>query len=338
MLADGRVIYHGEPVAAVVAETLDQAQAAAAAVARGLRGAAPASSPSTTRWPRTRRWCRTRRCARRATSSSDTNVLETALYAWGDTAAAAAEAAVVVENIYHFPMVTHFPIEPGGTVVVPTDGGGLEVYSPVQHPYLLQRTIAKVLGLSLSQVRVVAPDPGGGFGGKQNPKLEPLVAFLALRTGRTCRSGAVAGADLPDDAPRGLPGARPHRLHRRGPAGLPRPRVRLPHRRLRRRRPARDDQGQLRRGRPLPDPRRPDLLPRGPVQHHPEHRLPRLRLPAGRLGDGVADGRRRARARASTRCGCGGSTWSTRGEAFFRGDYEATADGRGPRAWTRRPS
>ena len=36
-------------------------------------------------------------------------------------------------------------------------------------------------------MRVFAPDPGGGFGGKQNPKLEPLLAFLALRTRRTCR-------------------------------------------------------------------------------------------------------------------------------------------------------
>ena len=44
---------------------------------------------------------------------------------------------VVVEHHYTFPMVTHFPIEPGGTVAVPTEQGGLDVYSPVQHPYLL---------------------------------------------------------------------------------------------------------------------------------------------------------------------------------------------------------
>ncbi len=109
------------------------------------------------------------------------------MYEWGDTAAATGDADVVVENTYTFPMVTHFPIEPGGTVVVPTDSGGLDVYSPVQHPYLLQRTIAKVVGLTLAQVRVFAPDPGGGFGGKQTPRLEPLLAFLALKTGRTCR-------------------------------------------------------------------------------------------------------------------------------------------------------
>ena len=40
----------------------------------------------------------------------------------------------------------------------------------IQHPYLLQRVIARLLDLPLSKVRVVAPDPGGGFGGKQHAK------------------------------------------------------------------------------------------------------------------------------------------------------------------------
>lgn len=186
VLADGEVIYHGEPVVAVVAETLDQADAAAGAVEvtfeerSGVYDLDQALAPDAplVRDPALRPDDDVNR---------ESNVLETALYEWGDTAAAAEEADVVVENTYSFPMVTHFPIEPGGTVVVPTDAGGLDVYSPVQHPYLLQRTIAKVIGLPLAQVRVFAPDPGGGFGGKQNPKLEPLLAVLALKTQRVCR-------------------------------------------------------------------------------------------------------------------------------------------------------
>ncbi len=185
VLADGRVNYHGEPVAAVVAETLDAAQAAARAVVVDYRelpgvysleaaldpGAQLVQDPS----------------IRPGHTLAGTNVLEDAHYAWGDIEAEEARTDVVVENTYTFPMVTHFPIEPGGTVVVPTDQGGLDVYSPVQHPFVLQRTIASVIGLPLNQVRVFAPDPGGGFGGKQNPKIEPLIAFLALRTRRTCR-------------------------------------------------------------------------------------------------------------------------------------------------------
>jgi CO/xanthine dehydrogenase Mo-binding subunit len=180
VLADGRVNYHGEPVAAVLAETLDAAQAAARVVQvdyRELPGvysldAALAPGAHLVQDP----------SIRPGHALADTNVLEDAHYAWGDVEAEEARTAVVVDNIYDFPMVTHFPIEPGGTVAVPTDQGGLDIYSPVQHPYLLQRTIATVAGLPLNQVRVFAPDPG-----KQNPKLEPLLAFLALRTRRTCR-------------------------------------------------------------------------------------------------------------------------------------------------------
>ena len=177
VLAEGRVNYHGEPVAAVVAETLDAAQAAARAVRVEYRELPGVYTLDDALAPD----------AHRVQPAVDTNVLESAHYAWGDVATAEARTSVVVEDTYTFPMVTHFPIEPGGTVVVPTDQGGLDVYSPVQHPYLLQRTIASVVGLPLNQVRVFAPDPGGGFGGKQNPKLEPLLAFLALRTRRTCR-------------------------------------------------------------------------------------------------------------------------------------------------------
>ena len=186
VLADGVTTYHGQPVVAVVAETLDQAEAAARCVEilyeempgvfdldQALAPGAPLVRDSSLR--------------PESDPHHDTNVVETALYEWGDVGTAVEESHVVVENTYTFPMVTHFPIEPGGTVVVPTQEGGLEIYSPVQHPYLLQRTIATMVGLPLSHVRVVAPDPGGAFGGKQTPKIEPLLAFLALRTGRTCR-------------------------------------------------------------------------------------------------------------------------------------------------------
>ncbi|SFS31849.1 xanthine dehydrogenase family protein molybdopterin-binding subunit [Saccharopolyspora flava] len=185
VLAAERVTYHGEPVAAVAAETLELAEAAARAVRvdyterRGVLSVeeALAESAPLVQDP----------SLRPGDPLAGTNVLEHARYEWGDAAEAESRTDFVVEDAYTFPMVTHFPIEPGGTVVVPTDQGGLDVHSPVQHPYLLQRTIASLVGLPLNRVRVLAPDPGGAFGGKQTPKLEPLLAFLALRTGRTCR-------------------------------------------------------------------------------------------------------------------------------------------------------
>ncbi len=107
-------------------------------------------------------------------------------YGWGDVDSVAADAEVVVEGTYAFPMVTQFAIEPHAFIAAP-DGDGIAIWSSIQHPSWLQRVIAGLLGLPLAKVRVFAPDPGGGFGGKQHAKYEPLVAFMARRAGRPCR-------------------------------------------------------------------------------------------------------------------------------------------------------
>jgi CO/xanthine dehydrogenase Mo-binding subunit len=97
-----------------------------------------------------------------------------------------AVADCVVENDYEFPMVTHFAIEPHAYLAAP-DSNGVTIWSPTQHPYVLQRVVAAALGWPVARVRIIAPDPGGGFGGKGWPKFEPMLAFLALRTGRPVR-------------------------------------------------------------------------------------------------------------------------------------------------------
>ena len=107
---------------------------------------------------------------------------------WGDVDAAAAEdGLVIVENRYSFPMVTHFAIEPhalhGGAG--PGRRGGVE-HDPA--PELAAEAGRDGAGrCRWSKVRVYAPDPGGGFGGKQHAKLEPAVVFAALKLGRPVR-------------------------------------------------------------------------------------------------------------------------------------------------------
>jgi CO/xanthine dehydrogenase Mo-binding subunit len=118
---------------------------------------------------------------------SGTNVLREHVIAWGDLDGARAQAELVVEHSYRFPMVTQFAIEPHAFMAAPDGSGGVVVYSSIQHPYWLQRVLAGVLELPLSKVRVMAPDPGGAFGGKQHAKYEPLLAFMALRVGRPVR-------------------------------------------------------------------------------------------------------------------------------------------------------
>ena len=114
----------------------------------------------------------------------ESNVLSERVFSWGDVDEAAAD--LVIDESYSFPMITHFAIEPHAFAAAPVEDG-IAIWSTIQHPYLLQKLMAQILDLPLAKVRVYAPDPGGGFGGKQNIKLEPLVAFMALETGRPVR-------------------------------------------------------------------------------------------------------------------------------------------------------
>ena len=184
VLAVGETKYHGDPVAIVVADTRELAERAAAAVdvahevlpavftvAGALAPDAPlVQDPA----------------LRPGDPRADTNVLREHRVEWGDIEAEAAAADLVVERRYTFPMVTHFAIEPHAFMAAP-DGDGLAVWSTIQHPNWLQRLIAGIVGMPLSKVRVHAPDPGGGFGGKQHAKYEPAIVFAALRLGRPVR-------------------------------------------------------------------------------------------------------------------------------------------------------
>ena len=173
--------YHGEPVAAVIAESKDIAAYAAGlvevdyeplpavtSIEAALAPDAPLVQPFELRnGPLT-----------------ETNILKEMNWAWGDVDGAKAD--LVVENTYTFPIVTHFAIEPHG-FIVDASGARLKIWSPVQHPFLLQKIMAGLFDLPLSDVQVLSPDPGGGFGGKQMPKYEPLLAFASRSIGRPCR-------------------------------------------------------------------------------------------------------------------------------------------------------
>ena len=131
----------------------------------------------------------------------------------------------MVEGTYTFPMVTQFAIEPHAFMAAP-DGDGIAIWSAIQHPNWLQRVIADLLQLPLAKVRVHAPDPGGAFGGKQHAKYEPLLAFMALATGRPVRLVLIARGDVPGGPPGRGRGPRADRFPARRDARVPRPRRR----------------------------------------------------------------------------------------------------------------
>jgi carbon-monoxide dehydrogenase large subunit len=99
----------------------------------------------------------------------------------GDLDRAFAEADVVIESETVHPRVAPSPIECRGAIAAP-DGKGVVEWSSTQAPYLVADAIAECCGLDVTAVRVIAPDIGGGFGGKAHvyPE-EVLLAWIAMR-------------------------------------------------------------------------------------------------------------------------------------------------------------
>jgi len=101
----------------------------------------------------------------------------------GDTAAALRDCAAVAEGRFETSFVEHAYIEPEAGWARRT-GDRVEIHVTTQTPFMDRDEVALVLGLRPEQVRIVPTACGGGFGGKLDLSVQPLVALAAWRLGR----------------------------------------------------------------------------------------------------------------------------------------------------------
>jgi aerobic carbon-monoxide dehydrogenase large subunit len=100
---------------------------------------------------------------------------------------AAREDGILIEREYRQQRLIPASMEPRSIAVDPT-GEQLTVWSSTQVPHFVRIFISLVLGISESKIRVIAPDVGGGFGGKlQFTPEEVLTVIAARRTGKPCK-------------------------------------------------------------------------------------------------------------------------------------------------------
>ncbi len=104
----------------------------------------------------------------------------------GDSAKALAEAPNRIQGQQHVNGQEHFYLEGQVCSVLPTEDGGMKVYSSTQHPTEVQKLVAEVLDVSINKVQVEIRRMGGGFGGKetQAAPLACIAAIVANKTGR----------------------------------------------------------------------------------------------------------------------------------------------------------
>jgi xanthine dehydrogenase YagR molybdenum-binding subunit len=153
--------HNGELVAAVVADTLEQAQEAARLVRIDV---VPASVVATQVDPR-------------AGHGNPVPLNKD----WGDPGSALAEAPVVIEATYETPREYNVPIEPHGLIAHWEADDRLTIYEPSQWIDGMANHYAAWFDLPFENVRVVSPFIGGGFGSKGQALPHSAVAALAAR-------------------------------------------------------------------------------------------------------------------------------------------------------------
>ncbi len=169
VLAEGYVRYRGEAVlalvgdAATVASITDDELPIAWEPLPPLIGIDDALDPA----------------AARLHEASPGNILIEGLVRLGDVEADLAAAAATATGTFETTYVEHAYIEPEAGTARMVDGR-VEVFATTQTPYMDRDELALVLGLPEDRVHVIPSACGGGFGGKLDLSLQPLIAIAAL--------------------------------------------------------------------------------------------------------------------------------------------------------------
>jgi len=190
-LATDVVRYIGEPVAVVAAQTRRAARAAVDAVRVDYELLPFVTDPLTALEPGAPQ-------VAVASAAEGGNLFNRMILVKGDADAALAGADVVVEETYETGYQEHAYLETQGAIAVPDGLGAMAIYGSMQCPFYVQNAVARVLGLPLAKVRVVATATGGAFGGKEEmPSLiGSLAALLTWATRRPVKLVLDRGEDI----------------------------------------------------------------------------------------------------------------------------------------------
>ncbi|MCQ4300379.1 xanthine dehydrogenase molybdopterin binding subunit [Pseudomonas songnenensis] len=167
LLADGKVEFIGQPVIAVAADSLETARKAAMAAIIEYEDLEPVIDVVDA-------------------LHKKHFVLDSHAHKRGDSAGALATAPRRLQGSLHIGGQEHFYLETQVSSVMPTEDGGMIVYTSTQNPTEVQKLVAEVLGVPMNKIVIDMRRMGGGFGGKETQAAGPacLCAVIAHLTGR----------------------------------------------------------------------------------------------------------------------------------------------------------
>ncbi|MFP4497609.1 MAG: xanthine dehydrogenase family protein molybdopterin-binding subunit [Vulcanimicrobiota bacterium] len=182
VMAHTKVRFIGEPVAAVIADTPEIATRALELIRVEYRPEKPVFDPREAMKPDApiiHEDLHEYECFKTFCPQKGTNIFHHFKVRKGNVDKGFDEADRIFEHEFSFPHISHCQMEPHGCIAYHKTDGMLEVYASAQSPFLVRNVLTHLFDKNHSQVRVVVPYIGGGFGGKSDCTIEPLAALIA---------------------------------------------------------------------------------------------------------------------------------------------------------------
>lgn len=203
VFARDKVRYVGQPVAAVAATTPEAAEAGVAAIEAAYEPLTPVFDLAAALAPGAplvhEAW---QTYSALPILHRDGNVCNRARIVTGDVERGWAEADRIFEHRFTTAVVHQGYTEPRAAVASWDSSGQVTVWSNTQLPFEVQSTLAEILAIPPSKIRVIVPGIGGAFGGKLRVGVEHFAALLARACGRPVKLVTTSEEELTAAYPR----------------------------------------------------------------------------------------------------------------------------------------
>lgn len=182
ILAYQRVLYEGEPVAAVAAEDIETAYAALKLIKVEYEPMKPILTMEESMKGEVvfHDWDKEKRHPEMYYVQG-TNICHHHHLEAGDVEKGFEEADYIVEGVYETSNIQHVCME-GHVSIAKWDSKGLTIWGCMQSPFFVRGQLSKTFNLPYNKVRMVITPLGGGFGNKWELRSEPIAGALAMRT------------------------------------------------------------------------------------------------------------------------------------------------------------
>jgi CO/xanthine dehydrogenase Mo-binding subunit len=111
------------------------------------------------------------------------NICSHTTFIEGDIQKGFKEADLIIEDTFKTHMHHQSYLEPSGAIAMVDPSGKTIIYSSTQAIFVTQCRVSESLKIPMSKIRVIAPNIGGGFGGKIETNVQPICVALAQKTG-----------------------------------------------------------------------------------------------------------------------------------------------------------